>query len=549
MSILLIQFFLWVTVINGQFIPGPRSGHTANFVNDKVYFIGGYNFSIAPLTSDIFYYGGSGNQVTWVDLNGLVGVDIPFKFGHVAAVGGPNQDLLFVIGGLNTNLVYQLDTKIDKISAPITLGNILEANRLFMSSASYGGKIYLFGGNDLNNMNMLYNNLYIFDTINLNWQAGSLINAPPPTTKLTSTMVNGVIYYIGGILQNDVHQSMTNIFQYDTVSNTWSLKVATLALGGVPGPRFGHTAVLVDAKICIFGGIYLNFQSPEEPIAMLDTITLEWSIPQFYNPKMPNLPNLVYHTATLIDKYMLVAFGNDTNVPVKYGVNGLNNNFYIFDFNKFQWTSETAIDFVKTTPNTNPTSNPSNTNPNPNPNPILPITTKVTSTISSTTSPTSPPNQDQITNKPVIVGLSVGIVLVGSAAVGALILVFYKRRNQKGELGHSDVPNGEIPSNRQSTLYPNQQYAPTPQYQPTNHQQFIPPQQQRISNYHNLTQPQRYSGQENTILPIPSDGDRFSERSSNYHPGSETYPYSHGSESYPYSQGSETPPPPPPKFP
>jgi hypothetical protein len=67
--------------------------------------------------------------------------------------------------------------------------------------------------------------------------------------------------------------------------------------------------IIVDAKICIFGGIYLNYLSPKEPIAMLDVVTLVWTIPQFKNPKRPNLPNLIYHTATLIDKRMLLAFG------------------------------------------------------------------------------------------------------------------------------------------------------------------------------------------------------------------------------------------------
>jgi hypothetical protein len=64
--------------------------------------------------------------------------------------------------------------------------------------------------------------------------------------------------------------------------------------------------IIVDAKICIFGGIYLNYYSPKEPIAMLDVVTLVWTIPQF---KVP-VPNLVYHTATMVGKYaMFVAFG------------------------------------------------------------------------------------------------------------------------------------------------------------------------------------------------------------------------------------------------
>lgn len=55
-----------------------------------------------------------------------------------------------------------------------------------------------------------------------------------------------------------------------------------------------------------------------EQIALLDTTTLTWSIPQLENTNIPKLdntdiPKLVYHSATLIDKLMFIAFGNKIN--------------------------------------------------------------------------------------------------------------------------------------------------------------------------------------------------------------------------------------------
>ncbi|PKK68098.1 galactose oxidase [Rhizophagus irregularis] len=313
MLILLIQLSLWVTIINGRFIPGPRSGHTAILIGDKIYFIGGYNFSIISKESDIFYY----NGIAWVDLNNQVsgqGADMPLKFGHTANVGGRKQDLIFFIGGDQLPLIYQLDTKTNKITSSVILGAFPNRDSLnFMSSVFYEGIIYLFGGGEMDietDITTLYNNHYIFDTINLNWQEGGLINAPPPRYKHTATLANGIIYYIGGIQINNSYvsyTSMSDIYRYNTVSNKWSLEVATLAPGNTPGPRLGHSAALVENKICIFGGSYNNL-SPIESIAMLNTSTLEWSIPHFNNPRRPNmptLPNLVYHTATLVDKRML----------------------------------------------------------------------------------------------------------------------------------------------------------------------------------------------------------------------------------------------------
>ncbi|PKY35657.1 hypothetical protein RhiirB3_456801 [Rhizophagus irregularis] len=158
MLILLIQLFLWVTFVNGQFIPGPRS----------------------------------------------------------ANVGGRNQDLIFIIGGdVEFSKVYQLDTKTNNVTLPTILGVIPNRDSLvFMSSVSYEGKIYLFGGGKIEtDIITLYNNHYIFNTINLNWEDGSLVGAPPPRYKHTATLVNEIIYYIGGIQINN------SIISYPSMSD------------------------------------------------------------------------------------------------------------------------------------------------------------------------------------------------------------------------------------------------------------------------------------------------------------------------------------------
>ncbi|CAB4415148.1 unnamed protein product [Rhizophagus irregularis] len=508
MLVLLIQLFLLIPLfVNGQFIPGPRSGHTATLIGDKIYFIGGSNFSNTnqEAESDVFYY--DGNKLAWVEVNSQVNgqdADIPPKHGHTANVGGRNQDLIFIIGGDRFSIVYQLDTKTNKIITPIILGALPIRDSLsFMSSVIYEGKIYLFGGGYMDiktDITTLYDYHYIFNTINLNWEVGNIVGAPPPRYKHTATLVNEIIYYIGGIQVNNSiisYPPMSDIYRYSTKSNTWSSAVARLAPGNTPGPRFGHSAVLVEGKICIFGGSIDNL-SPKESIAMLDTSTLEWSIPSFKNPRRPNmptLPNLIYHTATLVDKRMLVAFGNDTDKSVDA-----------------LFSSSSAG-------------------------------------ISS--------------NKPLTIALlSVGIIL-GVAIVGTVIFVYYRRKkNQsKNDVGYpadyvsypaddSNISYDKFSFSQRSTLYSSQ---PSMQYQSTNqHQQFTP--EQRISNNNNLTQPQGYIGQEYSILRIPSDGDRLSNHSFNYRPGNGIGAYSQRSEAPlppppstdPHSQGSEAPLPSPP---
>ncbi|CAG8611087.1 3664_t:CDS:2, partial [Rhizophagus irregularis] len=438
----------------------PRSGHTATLIGDKIYFIGGYNFSISPKESDVFYY--DGNKLAWVEVNSQVSgqdADMPFQLGHTANIGGLKQDLIFFIGGGRFPIIYQLDTKTNKITSPIILGDFPSRdNLMFMSSvSSYEGKIYLFGGGKIEtDIITLYSNHYIFNTKNLNWEDGSLVGAPPARYKHTATLVNEIIYYIGGIQINNSYvsyPSMSDIYRYSTISNTWSLEVVTLAPGNTPGRRLGHSAVLVEGKICIFGGSFNN-SSPIESIAMLDTSTLEWSIPHFKNPRRPNmptLPNLVYHTATLIDKRMLVAFGNDTDNPVN-GYKGLNNNFYIFDFNNNEWYISTADELM------NPSSN-------------------IPKLFSSSTS------AGISSNRSAIIGSSVGIVLgVLVLIVGILIFVYYRRKkNQsKGDVGYladdSNISYDKFSFSQRSTLYLSQ---------PSMQCQFTP--EQCISNINNLT--------------------------------------------------------------
>lgn len=84
-----------------------------------------------------------------------------------------------------------------------------------------------------------------------------------------------------------------------------------MPVDGATSGRSGHSATLIGDKICVYGGRRFvkgvpDVVSPINPIALLDTTTLTWSVPLLEDP---NIPKLVYHSATLIDKLMLIAFG------------------------------------------------------------------------------------------------------------------------------------------------------------------------------------------------------------------------------------------------
>ncbi|EXX79269.1 hypothetical protein RirG_007280 [Rhizophagus irregularis DAOM 197198w] len=61
---------------------------------------------------------------------------------------------------------------------------------------------------------------------------------------MSSASYEGKIYLFGGVSIDNKIVYMSDIPRYSTVSNTWSSDVVTLAQGNTPGPRAGHSAVL-----------------------------------------------------------------------------------------------------------------------------------------------------------------------------------------------------------------------------------------------------------------------------------------------------------------
>ncbi|RIA90354.1 hypothetical protein C1645_737919 [Glomus cerebriforme] len=244
-------------MVYGQdFIPGPRVGQAAVLVENNIFYIGGFNFlnkseSLGSNpTSDFFYFYINTTGYFWTDLESQ-GVNIPLTVWHTANIGGINKDSIFIIGGVhfdetNTNYIYRFDAKTNAIDIPVIQGKA-PIMRRGVDSVSYEGNIYMFGGQIGSDNNVVFpNNLFdILDTVNLNWQVGSLVNSPVTRSQYTATLVNGIIYYIGGISGLYNFSPMTEIYQYDIVGNKWSLKTATATVAvAMPGSRVGHSASL-----------------------------------------------------------------------------------------------------------------------------------------------------------------------------------------------------------------------------------------------------------------------------------------------------------------
>ncbi|RIA80026.1 hypothetical protein C1645_839420 [Glomus cerebriforme] len=433
-------------VVYGQdYIPEPLIGSAAVYDEYKIYYIGGVDFNkdyskdLSP-KSEFFYLNCNPNSkdtfIKWTDLKSQ-GVNFPLSLFHIADIGGVNQDSIFIVGGVrvkNANDIYRFNIKTNELSIPVIQGKA-PPMRAKMNSVSHKGKIYIFGGiTGFGSNTTFFNNFDILDTVNLIWQIGSTVNSPVTRSEYTATLVNEVIYYIGGRTQQYILSPMTEIFQYDISEDKWSLKNTTFAnINDTPGPRVAHSAVLYDGKIFIYGGAYFNADTPfglppKEIFVMLDTTTLVWSIPSINGPA--DVPKLAYHTAALVNNMMVVAFGNFTGLPDN--ANKANNFTYAFYLNnEFPWSIIASIDSTKSPLNITDKLPTTNTN----------ITDKLPTANTKTSQ-----NPPFLNNKVVIVGLMVGLVTV----VGIILVVIACRRKMKAGEG-SNHPDDQVQISRENT--------------------------------------------------------------------------------------------------
>ncbi|GET03111.1 hypothetical protein GLOIN_2v67585 [Rhizophagus clarus] len=311
-------------------------------------------------TGDVFYLDLT-NSFDTTDVPYVSKVASPFLCAWCqSAIGGSNQSKIFFFAGamvkqetpntLTDSIIYSFDIKTQTWSpAPPMTGMIYTRRREFQPVSDNNGKIYLFGGGSDMLLGLptvqVYNTMDIFDSIAYSWTLGSLID--PPFSKIdytASLLPNGNIVYIGGT-QSDVNTiqldpiNMNKIDIYDTVGNSWSSMIAT---GPPITQRTGHTAVLNNkGEIIIFGGMYVPTMVASQPqIAVLNTATnpFQWTIPTV-NSNEISPPSLVFHTATLFENYMIVAFGNVTrdNIDVMPVMPGQSDQLYVLDTNTFTW--------------------------------------------------------------------------------------------------------------------------------------------------------------------------------------------------------------------
>ncbi|KAF0559897.1 galactose oxidase [Gigaspora margarita] len=388
-SLLSIIFILSQNVLYGHsFKPEPRGGHMATLVNDRIYFMGGSRPipKNSAVWSQIHQYNLS-DEVFNLDLSSSFNVDlppftdlsdnsrIPFGSEKGTAVLGGNGQRIYLIGGVQQNMVtsvynatnsilwvYTIKTQQWSNSGSGTNGTPLPRRRSTGTIIDSKNVIYIFGGKVELDMGSsvftIFDDLFTFDTNLLEWKNLSLPNHPSKRSHATATLIpNGRIIYIGGVTQsnpgdNGTRLLMTEIYVFDTIQLTWSLKTAKSPDSVNIDPRVGHTAVLApdNHTIVIFGGTQDGFaQITAYPAFVLLDVKSE---PFQYSAPTPSgqaPPPLAFHTATVYQNYMIVVFGNLTN---DFGPsNNASSDVYLMTLSNYSWVTQFKP------PDPNPTDN------------------------------------------------------------------------------------------------------------------------------------------------------------------------------------------------
>ncbi|RIB26410.1 hypothetical protein C2G38_2065014 [Gigaspora rosea] len=325
----------------------------ATLVNNKIYFMGGSR--PIPKNSTVWsqtHQYNLSDEVFYLDLSSRFNIDsppftdlsdisrMPFGSEKGSTVLGDSGQRIYLVSGLQQNMatfnynasdstlwIYTINSQHWHTSGPGTHGTLLPRRRSTATIINSKNVIYIFGGrvelDTGSSVFIIYDDLFTFDTNLLEWKNLSLPNHPSKRSHCTATLMpDGRIIYIGGVTQNNpggdsIRILMTEIYIFDTVQSTWFFQTANSPDSVNIGPRVGHTAVLApdNHTIVILGGTqsYGEDQTTAYPVFVLLDVKSEpfqYSVP---TPSGSIPPPLAFHTATLYQDYMIVAFGNITN--------------------------------------------------------------------------------------------------------------------------------------------------------------------------------------------------------------------------------------------
>ncbi|RIA95119.1 hypothetical protein C1645_872965 [Glomus cerebriforme] len=419
--------------VNAQLSPSFRKLHSAVLAEKRLYIFGGFHDSALTPQNEALLNNNLDDRFFYLD------VSIPFDTSNLpwraipdnvknlplgslstivsggvgASIGGINSDAIFFINNEFTNTtppVHSYNAQNNLWNTRTISGDRPIGRNQMKPITDNNGKIHLLTGLSFTDKAGVTrsNGIIVLDTINLN-----CIIRDAPITRLgygATLLPNGKIVYMAGwdpvfVLPPD---NFKEIYLYDTNTGQWDIKLTT---GNFPTSDAGISTVLgLDgSRIIVFGGDV----DSDNFLNVLDLTNFEWFIPEVRG-KGPVFKRSE-HTANVIGKYMVIAFGLNGIDQAKYKSNGESDVLLLDISNNSQYMWTTSFD----------------------PTPF---------TIDPTSSP-SPANSSSTTkndNKNVIIGIVIGIVIILSILSASAVIFIRRRRNITKAIPTPGDTNGNI---------------------------------------------------------------------------------------------------------
>lgn len=213
-------------------------------LNGKIYIVGG--FTAKGATDMVEAFDPATGQ--W-----SVMAPLPQPLHHAAIAAF--QKKLYVIGGYIGVWWSPLDTtyEYDPAKNRWTQKASMPSPRGALTAGVVGGKIYAVGGSRKSSrvtttffglINSEANEEY--DPVADTWKKRAPI--PTPRDHLAASVVNGILYVIGGRVNANRNKNLDTNEAYDPISNNWTKK------SPLPTARSGITSQALKGKIFVFGG-------------------------------------------------------------------------------------------------------------------------------------------------------------------------------------------------------------------------------------------------------------------------------------------------------
>ena len=228
-------------------MPENRYAHTVNELNGKIYVVGGANAEGSAFPRTALVYDTSSGIWTQIPL-----CNNKIRAAHNSCVVGGR---LYVMGGNDSSGTISTMDMFDPNSGQWVSKNSMSTDRGLAACVSIGGKIYVIGGMRYIGSSFYYDGLRtveVYDTNSGTWtQLADMLTA---RWGHSAVALNGKIYVFGGVTSSWVPYSSVEV--YNPQTDTWTTK------SNMPTNRYCLSTCVLDRSIYTIGGWYNSGGGP-----------------------------------------------------------------------------------------------------------------------------------------------------------------------------------------------------------------------------------------------------------------------------------------------